>query len=151
MYWFVENELRRTFVISGAEEGAGNRSGTNQTPLGVHVVCEKYGDDLPAGAVLASRAFTGEIAAIDQGMESDGRDLITSRILRLKGLEPGINQGEGIDSYDRYIYIHGTSEEGRLGIPASHGCIRMRNAEIITLYPDIPLGTHVVIQQASLK
>ncbi len=151
MYWFVENELRRTFVISGAEKGAGNRSGTNQTPLGVHVVCEKYGDDLPEGAVLSSRKFTGEIATIYSGSESDGQDLITSRLLRLRGLEPGINQGEGIDSYERYIYIHGTSEEGRLGTPASHGCIRMYNSEIISLYPDIPLGTHVIIQQVSLQ
>jgi lipoprotein-anchoring transpeptidase ErfK/SrfK len=85
------------------------------------------------------------VVAIDAEAKGTGRDLITSRILRLQGEEPGLNQGAGIDSYERYIYLHGTDEENRLGTPASHGCIRMRNADIIELYPHIAPGTPVLI------
>lgn len=145
MYWIHRGAIRAAYVISGSAKGAGNRSGSNQTPPGLHTVCEKYGEGLPAGAVLRSRVFTGEVIPIDSLAMQDSSDLITSRILRLQGEEPGINSGEGIDSYERYIYLHGTSEEGLLGTPASHGCIRMRNAEIIALYPHIAIGTPVWI------
>ena len=94
---------------------------------------------------MIGRIFTGEIATIYTDTRRSPTDDITSRILWLEGLEEGINKGEGIDSFKRYIYIHGTSEEGRLGMPASHGCIRMKNKEVIDLFKLIEVGTLVLI------
>ena len=94
---------------------------------------------------MVGRFFYGEIATIYSDGSKSKTDDITSRIFWLEGLEKGKNKGRGIDSYKRYIYIHGTSEEGRLGSPASHGCIRMKNKEVIDLYNLIEVGTLVLI------
>ena len=91
------------------------------------------GGGAPAGQVFQSRRRLRRVLAPAHWQMPEGEDLILSRILRLAGLEPGLNQGAGIDSYDRYIYIHGTNHEQHLGTPASHGCIRMANRDIIKL------------------
>ncbi len=134
------------YPTSTSKYGIGNLEGSNQTPLGVHVVQRKYGNDLAAGSILKGRVATGEIAPITQNERATGDDYVTSRILWLKGMEPGLNQGPGIDSFERYIYIHGTHEEGLIGQPASHGCIRMINDDVIELFEIVPIGTQVRIR-----
>jgi len=100
------------------------------------------------GAIFKARQNTGRIAQILTGAdERSTADNVTTRILWLDGLEPGVNKGGNVDSYERYIYIHGTDEEGRLGNPASHGCIRMRNADVIDLFNRVDEDTLVVITQ----
>ncbi len=133
-------------IISTSEFGIGSQAGSNKTPLGVHIVTQKFGSHAKIGTIFKARGNTGKIAKIltKKGQRSNA-DNVTSRILWLSGLEKGINKGGRVDSHSRYIYIHGTDEEGRLGTPASHGCIRMKNQAVINLYKKIPLKTLVVI------
>lgn len=136
------------WVISTAEAGLGSRKGSNQTPLGVHRLAQKIGDGAPLGTVFKARQNTRRVAKIltAPGARS-GEDNVTTRVMWLDGLEPGLNKGGEVDSYQRYIYIHGTDEEGRLGAPASHGCIRMRNQDVADLYERVHEDTLVVIAQ----
>lgn len=143
---YLESGETAIYPISSSKYGVGNQEGSNRTPLGLHVVQRKYGNGLAAGSILKGRVATGEIAPITQNERATGDDYVTSRILWLKGMEPGLNQGPGIDSYERYIYIHGTHEEGLIGQPASHGCIRMINDDVIELYEIVPIGTQVRIR-----
>jgi len=114
--------------------------------LGAHFIREKFGDNAPLGTQFKGRQSTGYIPPILSSPEqTSDDDYITSRILWLSGLEAGYNQGGDVDSYKRYIYIHGTDEEGRLGTPASHGCIRMANQDIIDLYAEVSTDTLVYI------
>ncbi|MCK5812925.1 MAG: L,D-transpeptidase [Cocleimonas sp.] len=134
------------YTISTSEFGVGNQAGSNKTPLGVHIISEKFGENAEIGTIFKARTNTGKVAKIltEAGKRSKA-DNVTTRILWLSGLEKGINKGHKIDSHQRYIYIHGTDEEGRLGAPASHGCIRMRNHAVIHLYQQVPVGTLVMI------
>lgn len=145
----VENgQAVHEWVISTATNGLGSTKGSQQTPLGVHRVAKKLGDGAPLGTIFKARQNTGRVAQILTGAdERSSADNVTTRILWLDGLEPGLNKGGNVDSYERYIYIHGTDEEGRLGSPASHGCIRMRNADVIDLFDRVDENTLVVITQ----
>lgn len=138
---YVRHTPVRTYPVSTAAAGLGNEADSMKTPAGLHEIVEKIGDDAQPGAVFSSRQDTGRVW--------DGRDttedLVLTRILRLAGLQDGVNRGPGIDSYERYIYIHGTSNEAAIGTPASHGCIRMRNRDIIDLFSRVQEGTRVVI------
>ena len=145
MYHIKEGTIVKKYIISSSEYGTGSESGSNKTPLGLHKVKEKYGDETPINGRMIGRVFYGQIATLYNDKTKSKTDDVTSRIFWLEGLEKGENKGEGIDSYKRYIYIHGTSEEGRLGRPASHGCIRMKNNEVIDLYKTIAIGTLVLI------
>lgn len=145
MYHIKEGAIVKKYIISSSEYGTGSESGSNKTPLGLHKVKEKYGDETPINGRMIGRVFNGQIATLYNDKTKSKTDDVTSRIFWLEGLENGKNKGEGIDSYKRYIYIHGTSEEGRLGTPASHGCIRMKNNEVIDLYKTIAIGTLVLI------
>lgn len=133
-------------IISTSEFGLGSKIGSNKTPIGIHVITQKYGSGAELGTIFKARVNTGRIARIltEKGKRSSA-DNVTTRILWLSGLEKGFNKGGKVDSHHRYIYIHGTDEEGRLGVPASHGCIRMKNQAIIELYRKVPVGTLVVI------
>ncbi|MBS1580758.1 MAG: L,D-transpeptidase [Bacteroidetes bacterium] len=141
MYCVVEGRMRGEFVISTARNGLGSAKDSYRTPTGLHRVVEKIGDGVPLRGVFQERRYTGDVA----GPGSDDGDVITSRILRLGGLEPGVNQGGTVDSQERAIYIHGTADEASLGRPSSHGCIRMYNADVVRLFDQVPLGTLVVI------
>jgi hypothetical protein len=134
------------YTISTSEYGLGNQANSDKTPLGVHIVSQKYGKNAKIGTIFKARINTGRIARIltEKGKRSNA-DNVTTRILWLSGLEKGFNKGGNVDSHRRYIYIHGTDEEGRLGQPASHGCIRMNNKEVIDFYQHISIGTLVVI------
>ena len=124
----------KKYSISSSYYGTGSQENSLKTPLGRHEIYKKIGNDLPVNAILKGRVWSGAIAdIIEEPLDTDF-DHVTSRILWLDGLEIGKNKGKGIDSRDRYIYIHGTAEEGLIGKPASDGCIRMYNEDVIELF-----------------
>lgn len=145
LWQLSQGKVQASYTVSTSSKGAGNQQGSGKTPLGVHCIAEKIGDNAAIGTLFKCRQDMGETAPILSRNTYSDIDAITSRILWLKGLQPGINQGEGIDSYQRYIYIHGTDEEWRLGTAASHGCIRMSNQDVIMLYDKVCVNTLVVI------
>ena len=145
LFHIVNNVVVDEYTISSAKKGIGNIKNSDKTPLGLHAIKQKYGQKTPIYGRMIARKFEGLIATIYQDTTSSKTDDITSRILWLEGLEDGINKGGNIDSYLRYIYIHGTSEEGKLGTPASHGCIRMSNLDVINLFDKVKEGTKVLI------
>ena len=124
----------KKYSISSSYYGTGSRENSLRTPLGRHEIYKKIGNGLPNNAILKGRVWTGAIADIIAEPIDTDFDLVTSRILWLDGLEVGKNKGKGIDSRNRYIYIHGTAEEGLIGKPASDGCIRMYNDDVIELF-----------------
>jgi lipoprotein-anchoring transpeptidase ErfK/SrfK len=137
--------LIRQYPVSTAANGVGEQTGSHCTPRGRHRIAEKIGADAPLGTAFKSRVPTGEIWTPELDAEFPGRDWILTRILWLEGLEPGTNQGGSVDSHGRFIYIHGTNEEHKLGTPASHGCIRMKNEDVAELFKLVPVGTEVRI------
>ena len=137
--------LIRQYPVSTAANGPGEQSGSYCTPRGRHRVAEKIGADMPLGTAFKARVPTGEIWTPELDAENPGRDWILTRILWLEGLEAGKNRGGNVDTHDRYIYIHGTHEEHRIGTPASHGCIRMRNIDVAELFDLVQAGTEVRI------
>ena len=145
LYHIQNDSIIKEYIISSSAYGIGSKAGSNKTPIGLHSIKEKYGDNTPINGRMTGRVFYGDIATIYTDETKSKTDDITSRIFWLEGMEKGKNKGKGIDSFSRYIYIHGTSEEGRLGKPASHGCIRMKNKEVIDLYNLVEVGTLVLI------
>ena len=145
LYHIKSDTIFKTYRISSSKSGKGNKEGSNKTPTGLHIIKEKYGNEAPINGRFIGRVFYGNIAEVYSDMTISKTDDITSRILWLSGLENGVNKGDNIDSYKRYIYIHGTSEEGRIGIPSSHGCIRMQNKDVIDLFNVVSIGTFVLI------
>ena len=139
--------LLHQFPISTARNGAGESDGSFCTPRGAHRIAEKIGEGAALFAVFKGRVATGETWTPQLDAEEPGRDWILSRILWLDGLEAGKNQGGNVDSHARYIYIHGTNEEDKIGTPVSHGCIRMRNADVVTLFDQVAVDTHVNIRE----
>lgn len=137
--------LVRQYPVSTASNGVGEQDGSLRTPRGRHRIAEKIGAGAPLCAAFKSREPTGEIWTPELDAENPGRDWILTRILWLEGLEPGRNQGGTVDTHNRYIYIHGTHEEHRIGAPASHGCIRMKNADVAELFDLVDVGTEVRI------
>jgi lipoprotein-anchoring transpeptidase ErfK/SrfK len=138
-------ELLRSYSVSTAANGAGERSGSFCTPRGRHVVRAKIGAGQPANTVFVRRRLTGEVYTPELGAQFPQRDWILTRILWLSGREPGYNRLGECDTMRRYIYIHGTPDTVSMGIPGSHGCIRMRNDELIELFDLVPVGTAVEI------
>ncbi len=145
LYLYKKDRAPRAFPVSTSRYGTGSGEGSNQTPLGYHRIKEKIGGGAPKRAVFRGRRRTGEPAEISTDQAAGGDDCVTTRILRLEGLEPGKNRGKGVSSFYRYIYIHGTPEEGLIGTPASHGCVRMKNDDVITLFDEVEVNTLVVI------
>ncbi len=145
LYLVQNRRVLAIYPVSTGTKGLGNRNGSYKTPTGTHRICRKYGENAPAGTIFRARKDTGKIAEIYTDETDTPKDYVTTRILRLEGLEPGVNKGKGIDSYLRLIYIHGTPEEGLIGTPASHGCIRMKNADVIALFNTVSVGTLVEI------
>ncbi len=167
---FEARHPKSEYSISTARNGTGQKVDSYQTPLGLHRIKEKIGADAPWGAIFESREFKGEIWTSSPSTslphlnpqkpknsnfledESASPDLTTTRILWLEGLETGINAGSDpdgilVDSYQRFIYIHGTNHENHIGNPTSRGCIRMLNSEMITLFDQVEEGDLVWIQK----
>lgn len=137
------------YDISTAKNGIGSQQDSGCTPLGSHIIAQKIGENQPINSVFIGRMPTGEIYSAALGNEYPKRDWILSRILWLSGLEEGHNKGSNTlgdcDTYQRYIYIHGTADSQPMGTPRSHGCVRMRNQDIIKLFTQVAEGTPVVI------
>jgi len=145
LYLIVNDSTIRKYSISTAKKGIGCKSGSNKTPSGLHTIKRKIGADVPLGGILESRIYTGRIAKIITKKKNAEKDYVTTRVMWLQGEEPGLNKGRNVDSYNRYIYIHGTPEEGFIGEPASHGCVRMKNKDVIELFDFIDEGTPILI------
>ena len=146
---FDDNDaVMKRYSVSTAAKGAGEQMGSYQTPRGLHRIRARIGDGLPLGAVLRGRRPTGEICTPELMAAQPGKDWILTRILWLCGEEPGFNRGGEVDTMRRYVYIHGTPEDTELGVPGSHGCIRMRNTELVELFDRVPVGTPVLIREA---
>ncbi|WP_018151509.1 L,D-transpeptidase [Leeia oryzae] len=141
----ADGTLIRSFQVSTAAKGAGEQMGSYQTPRGKHRIRAKIGAGMPDNTVFVGRRPTGEIFddALDQAHPN--RDWILTRILWLCGEEPGFNRFGTVDTQRRYIYIHGTPERVDILQPGSHGCIRMRNQDLITLFDLVPAGCKVDI------
>ena len=131
-----EGRLLRRYVISTSRFGLGTEPGSNRTPTGRFRIAEKIGTGAPPGEIFVSRVPTGRF-----GTEDDEHDHVQTRILWLEGLDP-----ENANTLDRYIYIHGTNAESQLGTPASCGCVRMNNDDIIDLYARVETGVPVEIE-----
>mgnify|MGYP001385527309 CR=1 FL=1 len=139
------------FPVSTALNGPGEREGSGCTPRGWHRVVARIGEGLPSHAVLVGRRPTGEIYSPQLARDFPDRDWILTRILWLQGLEVGRNRMGNLDSMRRYIYIHGTPDSEPMGVPVSHGCIRMRNDDLLLLFDRVPAGARVWIQEHSFS
>lgn len=137
----------RDYNVSTALNGVGETSGSGCTPRGLHVIRAKIGEQQPLNAVFVGRRFTGEIYSSLLSDQYPKRDWILTRILWLSGKEPGRNRLGAVDSMQRYIYIHGTPDTEPMGVPLSHGCIRMRNADVIELFDLVVVGTELLIEE----
>lgn len=141
----ARNKVLARYVISTAANGAGCEKNSGCTPLGKHIIRAKIGAGAPANAVFVGRRATGEICTPALMAEFPNRDWILTRILWLSGTEVGKNRLGNVDTMQRYIYIHGTPDSTEMGKIGSHGCVRMRNAEMTALFDAVPVGTTVEI------
>ena len=146
---FVGHVLSAEYGVSTAKNGLGCRRDSYQTPVGLHRIAQKIGGGQPLGMVFKERMPTTlhapPFAKASEARSTLHEDLILTRILWLEGLQPDVNQGGVVDTFSRYIYIHGTNHEDCIGQPASRGCIRMRNADVTTLFEAVELGSLVWI------
>jgi lipoprotein-anchoring transpeptidase ErfK/SrfK len=146
LYLYRDERLVKTYPVSTSKFGPGNKEGSFMTPLGAHYIRAKIGDGAPLGTIFKGRKDTHRVVRINyDAAKAADKDYVTTRILWLNGLEPGINRGKGIDSYARYIYIHGTHEEHLIRHPVSHGCVRMTNRDVVDLYDEMREGDLVLI------
>lgn len=146
LYLVINDSTVRKYPVSTSKKGIGNKHNSFKTPSGLHTIKRKIGDGIPVGGIFESRVYNGKKAKIlHEKNQNSSEDYVTTRIMWLDGEEPGINKGRNVDSYNRYIYIHGTPEEGKIGRPASHGCIRMKNKDVIELYELVEEGTPILI------
>ncbi len=139
---YVDRHLAKSYVVSTSRRPPSNLKGSLGTPRGLHEIAERIGAGQPPGMVFKARVPTGRHF---HELPDSEANLITSRILWLRGLEPGINRGGEIDTYLRYVYLHGTQHETRLGEPLSAGCILLRNSDIVELYEQVRAGDWVWI------
>ncbi len=156
LYLLKERKVVHIYKISTSKFGLGNENDSFMTPLGFHYIAEKIGSKLPKNTILKGRKPLKNNITLDDLSKNENlkikheyfnssEDIITSRILWLQGLEDGINKGGNVDTYKRYIYIHGTIHENLIGSEASHGCIRMYNDDVINLFELVEVNTPVHI------
>ena len=146
LYLIEGLDIKASYPVSSSKYGEGRIENSFKTPLGFHVVKEKIGEGAEKNTIFKSRINTRRSADIIEEYQDSNDDFVTSRIMWLDGKEEGKNKGGAVDSFARYIYIHGTHEEGLIGTKASHGCIRMFNADAIELFDRIKIGTKVLIK-----
>ena len=142
MQFYQHAKLIKSYPISTSKRPASNVKDSLGTPRGLHEIAERIGAGQPPGMAFISRVPTGRHYCEFSDAEPN---LITSRILWLRGLEQGTNRGGNVDTYERYVYIHGTNHESRIGEPLSAGCVLMRNLDIIELYEELRNGDQVMI------
>ena len=138
--------LLQQYPVSTSKYGAGNQSGSEQTPLGLHRIKDKIGGAMPVNEVFIGRVPHGNLQECKERGVDLPDDVIMSRIMWLEGMEPGRNQGGYVDTYQRYIYIHGTNHEESIGTPTSIGCIRMCNQDVVDLFRLVKVGSEVLIE-----
>ncbi len=138
------------YPVSTARKGPGERRGSECTPTGWHRVRARIGTGCPPGTVFVGRRPTGEVYGPELAAREPDRDWILTRILWLCGMEPGRNRLGEVDSQRRYIYIHGCPDDLPMGVPLSHGCVRMRNADLMSLFDAVGVGTRVLIDDRPL-
>jgi len=138
-------QLEKRYAISTAAKGAGEQDGSFCTPRGQHLIRAKIGAGQPVNTVFVRRRPTGEIYTPELGAQFPERDWILTRILWLSGCERGFNRLGTVDTMRRYIYIHGTPDSVAMGVPGSHGCVRMRNDDLLDLFERVEPGTPVEI------
>jgi len=139
--------LLQQYPVSTSKYGTGNVNGSEKTPLGLHRIKDKLGGAMPVNEVFIGRVPQGSLEECQSRGVDLPDDVIMSRILWLEGMEPGRNKGGYVDTYQRYIYIHGTNHEDDIGTPASIGCIRMRNQDVVDLYRLVEVGSEVLIEE----
>ena len=146
LYLIENNLIKASYPISTSKYGEGSIENSFKTPLGEHSIKEMIGEEAKINTIFTSRINTKRSATIIDQFEDTDNDYVTSRIMWLDGEEDGFNKGGNVDSFRRYIYIHGTHEEGLIGTKASHGCIRMFNYDVIELFKLVNIGTKVLIR-----
>ena len=146
LYLIENNLIKASYPISTSKYGEGSIQNSFKTPLGEHSIKEMIGEEVKINTIFTSRINTKRSATIIDQFEDTDNDYVTSRIMWLDGEEDGFNKGGNVDSFRRYIYIHGTHEEGLIGTKASHGCIRMFNYDVIELFNLVNIGTKVLIR-----
>ena len=146
LYLIENNLIKASYPISTSKYGEGSIQNSFKTPLGEHSIKEMIGEEAEINTIFTSRINTKRSATIIDQFEDTDNDYVTSRIIWLDGEEEGFNKGGNVDSFRRYIYIHGTHEEGLIGTKASHGCIRMFNYDVIELFKLVNIGTKVLIR-----
>ncbi len=135
----------KTYAVATAKNGPGEKQGSECTPRGKHVIRAKIGRNTAVNTVFIGRRPTGEIYQPSFKQQHPERDWILTRILWLSGKEPGVNRLGDVDTMRRYVYIHGCPDEDKMGIPSSHGCVKMRNTDVIELFDMLPAYTLVDI------
>lgn len=144
---YEDDRLTLDTLVSTARNGPGERINSECTPRGAHFIRAKIGAGAPENTVFVARRPTGEIYNAALKAQHPQRDWILTRILWLCGQEPGRNRLGEVDTMRRYVYIHGAPDEDKMGIPSSHGCIKMRNSDVIELFERVPVGTPVLIEE----
>lgn len=142
-----DGAVLREYPVSTAKAGVGESFGSFQTPRGAHLIRAKIGAGQPLNTVFVRRRPTGEIWTPELAEQFPGRDWILTRILWLSGCQPGHNRLGCVDTMRRYVYIHGSPDSAEMGVPGSHGCVRMRNADIVELFDRVPCYTAVDIRE----
>ncbi len=140
-------EVLMEMPASTAKNGAGEQFGSECTPRGWHQIRARIGDGCEGSTVFVGRRPTGEIYTSQLNQQQPGRDWILTRILWLSGLEPGRNRLGSVDTMRRYIYIHGVPDEADMNIPGSHGCVRLRDDDLMRLFDIVPVGTRVLVNE----
>lgn len=144
LQFYRNGVLIKSYPVSTSKRPPSNIKNSLGTPRGLHEIAERIGAGQPPGMVFKSRVPTGRhFSELPDSVAQT--QLITSRILWLRGLEPGVNRGGDVDTYERYIYLHGTNHEDRIGEPMSAGCIELRNLDIVELYEQVRAGDQVMI------
>jgi len=143
----IDGKIEDEFQVATAKNGVGEQFGSECTPRGKHVIRAKIGRGARANSVFVARRLTGEIFSEKLREDNPGRDWILTRVLWLSGVELGFNRLKEVDTMRRFIYIHGCPDGDEMGVPSSHGCIKMHNSEIISLFDKVDIGTSVIIKE----
>ncbi len=144
---FEGERIAMDVAVCTAKNGPGERNGSECTPRGRHIIRAKVGAGCPENTVFRARRPTGEIYSPELRRQFPQRDWILTRILWLSGTEPGRNRLGDVDTMRRYVYIHGCPDDDPMGVPSSHGCVKMRNREVVELFERVPVGTTVIIRE----
>lgn len=145
LYLIHKGQVKAEYPVSTSKFGCGQELNSEKTPLGLHRIKNLTGKNIPEGGIIIGPNYTGKNAEIVTEPKSTGKDLVTTRAMRIEGVENGVNKGGKKDTFKREIYIHGTPEEGLIGQPVSHGCIRMKNKDVIELFNLVNKNIYVLI------